>query len=367
MRSATSDDVIAKVGSTELTSGQLEDRILGRYYGSRALLGLVQEELFLQEAARRKINISEQELRQKIEAEVTRLFGTPGPERDRNLADLGQRGLDLGDVRRELRAELQNSMIINRVVQACRQITDEQIAQLYRSTYETPRVRIRHIAFPFDGACVDDPSHIDMVREQAERVATQLAGGADFSALARAHSGNRRTASSGGEIGWVNQDVMKDAALSRTVFGLPVGSFSEPLREGDYGYHIFQVEDRIDPCSLDQVRNDLIEHIRKTPAKADEILAIERQLRDHTEVSIYPTALRRGVIARVTAPQALPTYATNKMPATGTESTFSATNRSPIELLEEHSPDYLRTAFPTNQATGGSTVPSGWDGEGQRN
>ncbi|MEM7167082.1 MAG: peptidylprolyl isomerase [Planctomycetota bacterium] len=368
MQNSTANDVIAKIGTTEVTSGQLQDRILGRYYGSRALLGLVQEELFLQEAARRTLTISEQELSQKVEAEVTRLFGAEGPQRDRNLADFAQRGLDLEDVRRELRAELRNSMIINRVVQVCRTVDDQQLTQLYRKTYESPRVRIRHIAFPFDGECLDDPTHIDMVRQQAQRVAAELAGGADFSALARAHSGNRRTAASGGEIGWINRDVMKDATLANSVFGMAVGTYSEPLREGDYGYHIFQVEDRIDPCSMEEVRDELVAHIRQTPATADEILAVERQLREHTDVQIFSSALRRGTVARVRAPAPLPNhrFAPPRPQADQDATAFSATDRSPLELLEQYSPDMITAPPLSNQGTAGSTVPSGWDTDDQR-
>ena len=59
---------------------------------------------------------------------------------------------------------------------------------------------------------------------------------------------------------------MKDEALALSVLDLPIGAFSEPVREGDYGYHIFRVEERIDRRNLDEVREDLVRHLISSPA-----------------------------------------------------------------------------------------------------
>lgn len=329
--------VIARIGSQPVTAAQLEGRILDRYHGSRALLGLIQEELFRQEAARLGIRISEDELRERMEQELARLFGPSGAERDARLAPLAERGLELDDVRRELRAELTNSMLLQRVVQARREITDAQVAELYRNTFEQPRVRMRHIAFPFDEGCADDPQHVALVRTQAARVAEELDRGADFATLARAHSGNRRTAAQGGEIGWVNAEIMKDARFSQAVFELPVGAISEPLREAAYGFHVVRVEDRIEARPLEEVRVHLVEHLRTQPATTIEIQGLENELRSHIPVVVHKEALSRsveGALATLPAPtrthRAAPTAAARPSPdLTGTP-TPSAARLAPV-------------------------------------
>lgn len=78
-------------------------------------------------------------------------------------------------------------------------------------------------------------------RAQAERLVTELRGGADFAAAARAHSKGAHAAA-GGDRGWMQFDMLREelAAAARTA---PLGVVSDPIAVGDDLY-ILRVDER---------------------------------------------------------------------------------------------------------------------------
>lgn len=110
---------------------------------------------------------------------------------------------------------------------------------------ETPdgpaEVGARHILISYKGAMRAAP-YIDRTKEQAEMLATELQekalSGADFEELARKHSDDPGSASSGGSLGTFSRGQMVKE-FSDAAFSLPIGGVSEVV-ESPFGFHVIQ-------------------------------------------------------------------------------------------------------------------------------
>jgi hypothetical protein len=93
--------------------------------------------------------------------------------------------------------------------------------------------------------------------------------GADFAAIATAHSQETNSASRGGEIGWLTENQIQPAILSRLP-ALSLNAISEPVRLDD-GWHILKVLDVRESFTpmLDQVKPRLISQMRAEKARAN--------------------------------------------------------------------------------------------------
>lgn len=102
-------------------------------------------------------------------------------------------------------------------------------------------VGARHILISYKGAMRAAP-YIDRTKEQAEMLATELQenaqSGADFEALARKHSDDPGSASSGGSLGTFTREQMVKE-FSDAAFSLPIGGVSEVV-ESPFGFHVIQ-------------------------------------------------------------------------------------------------------------------------------
>jgi peptidyl-prolyl cis-trans isomerase C len=120
---------------------------------------------------------------------------------------------------------------------ACQQFF-ERNRQRYASA---PLLAARHILL----ACpADDADERDAMRAQAEQLVSQLQQpGADFAALAMAHSACPSKAQ-GGALGQISKGQTVPE-FERQLFRLPLGLASQPL-ERRYGFHVVWVDQRIE-------------------------------------------------------------------------------------------------------------------------
>lgn len=106
--------------------------------------------------------------------------------------------------------------------------------------------------------------------EEAKKVKERLQAGEDFAAVAKEVSKDSTTAADGGDLGWFPQGVMV-SAFDEAAFSLPVGEISDPI-QSQYGWHILQVIDRgqheLDQRYLSAVQtkayNDWLKNVRTT-------------------------------------------------------------------------------------------------------
>ncbi|MFH1276775.1 MAG: peptidyl-prolyl cis-trans isomerase [Candidatus Eisenbacteria bacterium] len=84
---------------------------------------------------------------------------------------------------------------------------------------------------------------------EAEEIARELSGGADFTNLARSRSKDVLTAPLGGDMGIIRRGLL-DPPLERAIFALSAGAVSEPVQTAR-GYHIARVDSIMEPSMDD--------------------------------------------------------------------------------------------------------------------
>ncbi len=111
--------------------------------------------------------------------------------------------------------------------------------------YRTPlMVRARHILRKLDPGATD--AELAKARGLLLELKTQIAGGADFATLAREHSQDDATAKAGGDLGPIARGE-RLKAIEEAVFALKKDELSaEPVRS-PLGLHLFQVTEIVPP------------------------------------------------------------------------------------------------------------------------
>lgn len=167
-----------------------------------------------------------------------------------NLELLRQQAVAEGlDEEEEVRVILQNietnllaSQLIERRTEAM-EFSDAEIQAEYEAqvaTLPSEEYRARHILVP--------------TPELASELIDQLDAGADFAALAEAHSIDG-SASEGGDLGWFAPGQMVPP-FAEAVAGLEPGEYTSEPVETRFGWHVIRLEDTrsVEPPPLDEVR-----------------------------------------------------------------------------------------------------------------
>lgn len=201
----------------------------------QAMRSLIDERLQMQEAKRRGISISQQELDNAISA-IERQLGVPAGR----FEEYAQRsGIDANAVMAQVRAELTWARMVRGRLMATTTVTDQEvdeaIAKLRSSAGQTEEL-ISEILIP-----VDSPDQEEPQRQTALRIIEQLRNGASFPALARQFS-RGTTAANGGEVGWVQRGTLPEE-IDSVVSRMNKGDISEPIRTVG-GYQIVVLRDR---------------------------------------------------------------------------------------------------------------------------
>lgn len=235
------DDVISLRDVTQrarviLVTARLPDTPeVQRAVREQAMRSLIDERLQMQEAKRRGISVSQQEVDNAIGL-IERQLGIPTGR----FEEFAQRsGIDPNIFVNQVRAELTWARMIRARMNATVTITDQEVdealAKLRSSAGQTEEL-ISEIL-----VAVDNPDQEEPQRQAAQRIVEQLRNGASFPAMARQFS-RGTTAASGGEVGWVQRGTLPeevDSVLAR----MEKGQISDPIRSIG-GYHIVALRDR---------------------------------------------------------------------------------------------------------------------------
>ena len=118
------------------------------------------------------------------------------------------------------------------------------------------------------------------------------APGADFAALARAHSEDTATSGAGGEIGWLAETQLQ-AAIREQLPSLDLNQISKPIRLDD-GWHVIKVLDIREAHTppLAQIRDVLAGRLREEKARTTAREYLAGLLRDN------PIAINELVLAK---------------------------------------------------------------------
>jgi parvulin-like peptidyl-prolyl isomerase len=171
---------------------------------------MIEQVLTAQAAEKAGVNITDAQVEQYMQTMIAESGGEEAFH-----AKLEEWGETYEDAKREVRTQLIGMAMTERIVAGVPQSAEQ--------------VHARHIL-------VD-------TAEEAKRIRAQLEAGADFAALAKAHSLDQSTRDNGGDLGYFPRGVLVSAEVEDAAFSLQPGQFSDVITSA-LGYHIVQVVER---------------------------------------------------------------------------------------------------------------------------
>lgn len=286
-----SDQVLATVGRVQITTDELQSRILDRYYGPRALNGLVREALFSAEAERLGLRVRSEEVLREVDLRIASILGDGAAERRQAIRELNRRGLGELDLRKELSSEIGQALLIQKVVSARREILEDEILELWRQTWKEPRRRVEHVAFPFGDLREEE---LDRHGEWVARVGERWRKGLPVGEILERPPGLRPSFEPRVGESWLRESDLVGRPLFYRLFEIRRGEVLGPVMEDNFGWHLFRVVEEKAPRPYSEVRDQLESQLRNSPPTDAEVLAVEESLRLRIPVTIREDAFQDG-------------------------------------------------------------------------
>ncbi len=258
------DKVVAVVNSDVITQSELDRDLAPIYaqYGTiyqgselarmleearhERLVQMIEDRLILQEAKRRQIGVTDEELGERVDRIKSKFA------QDSEFMDaLNEGGLTLPDLEAKYREQIMVAKLINREVRARINISPQEVSDYYRShlaEFSQPeRVRVRNILIKADAG---DEAKCKDALDKANETIARLKEGSDFEELAR-------------DMGLIERGQMLEE-IDKVIFELEVGEVSGLIKT-ELGYHIFKVEEKLEPDTqeLAEVREEIEQVIFK--------------------------------------------------------------------------------------------------------
>jgi peptidyl-prolyl cis-trans isomerase C len=181
----------------------------------------------------------------------------------------------------------------SRVAQFTDQVIQEMVIRRHIETMMTEEaIKARYEKFVAEQPAQTEvhAQHILVASEaEAKDVITQLAGGADFSALAKEKSTDPSAQQNGGDLGYFAAGDMVPE-FERAAFALEKGQSSQEPVQSQFGWHVIKVVDRRE----------------KTPPTLDEARGQIQELLSSELVTSYVTSLRTAAEIEVFNPDGTP-------------------------------------------------------------
>ena len=201
-------------------------------------------------------------------------------------------------LRESLRSGARVDRLIARITGDLKEPTDDEARKYFQrhpdefSTAE--RVHVRHILIRPESP---DPEEKAIARAKLRGLRRQIEAGADFAAMAQAHSDCESGKVSGGVLGWIVRGTTLPE-FDRAVFALGVGELSDVI-ETPLGYHIAQMIEREESrtATYEESREgifDLIRHSRRGHAISQYVSRLKAEADiedDEMDLSVDEVAL----------------------------------------------------------------------------
>ena len=188
----------------------------------KALEGLIEDRLIVQEAKNKKIEIEDR----MVESRIERIKKGVGSEEGFSQA-LSKQGLSLSELEERIREQMLSEKLIDQEVRSRILVSPKEVTQYYKDN-------IKEFYLPehleVDSIFVKD-------QNQAQEIYNKLKEGVDFLDLQKQYSERAN-------LGLVNRGQLRKE-IEEAIFSLGIGSFSKPLSVED-GYYIFLVREKID-------------------------------------------------------------------------------------------------------------------------
>lgn len=222
----------------------------------KALAGIIEKRLQLQQAEREKIVVDDAEMKEQLDEIQKRLGAKSEAEFEQMIK---AQGLTLEGLKKRLREQLLVERIKRRKVSLRISVTEEDIDQYLNSNREKLETGLsfeaRHILFVPPAGAGEDGWQAS--RRRAEDVYTRVMGGEDFGELAQEFSDDTATAKNGGRLGVLKRGELAPD-IEKAILRLSPGEHSPPFRS-EVGYHLFELESKetLAGEQLTQARNQI--------------------------------------------------------------------------------------------------------------
>ena len=211
----------------------------------QVLESLINERLMVTKAVEDSIAVMDEEINQSLDFMMQNLMQTYGSEK--RVEDLY--GMSVSRIRKNYREEVRKQLLVERLQQQkfmgvkC---TNREVEDFYNQYRDSIR------AIPASVELAHIVKHIkpsadakEEVKRLALKIRDSIAKGIDFAELAKRHSGDPGSASTGGDLGWVDKGKFV-AEYERAAYELQSDETSQPI-ESPFGFHIIQtIEKRKD-------------------------------------------------------------------------------------------------------------------------
>jgi parvulin-like peptidyl-prolyl isomerase len=266
--SLSSDDV-AVVGDQHITKDQFQ-ALLGRaetsykaqkrafpkpgtteyeQLKSQAITFLVQQSEIAEQASKNGVDISDARVDKEIARYKKQFYGGSDARYEKAIK---QQGLNDEQARDAIRQQLISQALFKKLTSDVK-VSDDDITNYYnshKSQYGQPESRdVRHI--------------LVNSKTLADKLYSQLKGGANFAQLAKRYSKDPGSASNGGKLTVSKGQTVPE--FDKAAFSLKKGELSKPIKT-QYGYHIIQALSAIKPATttpLSKVRSSIRQQLEQ--------------------------------------------------------------------------------------------------------
>ena len=198
----------------------------------QVLSGLINDYLKLQAAKKMRVKTTQNEINRAIQIVEKNNRIQPGEMRKL----LTQENVDWRTFELQIEAELAWRGAVVKQVRSSTKISDDAVDEAI-ATIEANKGKseyfVAEIFIPFD-----PKKSIEVSRQTALELRSQIQNGANFSALARSFS-KSASAAKGGNLGWIRSNQV-DQNLSKIIVNMPKGSTTSPVQGAD-GFYILRL------------------------------------------------------------------------------------------------------------------------------
>jgi peptidyl-prolyl cis-trans isomerase D len=188
---------------------------------------------------------------------------------------------------------------LSRVAPGTVQVTPAEIRRYFDAhPREFERARSARFTVAYLSSAVTEADRAATL-QKTQRLRAEIAGGADFAAVARRESSDPSSRDNGGDLGWMRKGRTVPA-FDSAAFSLPVGELSQPVRS-EFGYHLIQVQERPEGADSAKIRHILIPEgkseaeLAKLDARADSLEDLASRNGIDRAARAVGATLRQGV------------------------------------------------------------------------
>ena len=245
-------DLIARTKMVALSSGLDDTPELRAQLAKPVLENLIEEKLQNQEAERRGISVTDQELAAALTI-VERQNGIREGQLNSWLADIGLPAIFFED---QIRAQILWAKVVSTglgpLVDVSQEEVEHELARL-EANRGLPEYLVSQIDF-----YVGPSKPLDDLLEVASKLLAEINAGANFESIAEQFSDNA-LGNLGGDMGWVSKTQLLPE-LSAALSGMRPGQVSAPIVSAA-GVHLVRLRDqrRVMEPDIRQVRADLVQ------------------------------------------------------------------------------------------------------------